>query len=128
MKIRLIPAAKTDMFRIWAYYEKKQPGLGDDFLDELGAAVRLVRDFPSAPPEFWKGTRRVLLKRFPYGAAYRISGDEIQLIVIAHLCVECPKSTSSLYAFCGNNLVLGGRLQPVVRRQPLLNFLLVSDH
>ena len=84
MKIRLIAAAKADMVRIWAYYEKKQSGLGDDFLDELGDAVRLVREFPLVPPEFWKGTRRVLLRRFPYGAAYRVTSQEIQVLVIAH--------------------------------------------
>ena len=85
MKISLIAPAKGDMVRIWAYYEKQQRGLGDAFLDDLGTAVRLVRDFPLAQPEFWKGTRRVLLKRFPYGAAYRVAGEEIQIIVIAHM-------------------------------------------
>lgn len=85
MKIRLIAAAKADMVRIWAYYEKQRPGLGNEFLDDLGAALRLVREFPQASPEFWRTTRRVLLKRFPYGAAYRVVGAEIQIIVIAHM-------------------------------------------
>jgi plasmid stabilization system protein ParE len=67
MKIRLIAPAKADMTRIWAYYEKQRPGLGDEFLDELQAAIRLVHDFPNAQPEFWKGTRRALVNRFPYG-------------------------------------------------------------
>lgn len=84
MKIRITGPAKRDMARIWAYYEKKRRGLGDSFLDELGAAVRLVREFPYGQPEFWKGSRRVLLNRFPYGAAYRIASDEILIIVIAH--------------------------------------------
>jgi toxin ParE1/3/4 len=84
MKIRVIAPALADMTRIWGYYEKQRRGLGDAFLDDLGTAVRLVRDFPEAQPEFWKGTRRVLLKRFPYGAAYRILEDEIQVLVIAH--------------------------------------------
>lgn len=66
MKIRLIAAAKADMIRISAYYEKQKPGLGDEFLDDLGAAIRLVRELPQAPPEFWRNTRRVLLKRFPW--------------------------------------------------------------
>ena len=84
MKIRLIAPAKADMMRIWAYYEKQRPGLGDEFLDDLRTAMRLVQNFPQAPPEFWKGTRRVLLKRFPYGAAYRVMPDGIEVIVIAH--------------------------------------------
>ncbi len=84
MRIRLIAPAMADMTRIWAYYEKQRRGLGDAFLDELGAAIRLIREFPEAPPEFWKGSRRVLLKRFPYGAAYRVMPGEIQVLVIAH--------------------------------------------
>ena len=84
MKIRLIAPALADMTRIWGYYEKQRQGLGDAFLDELGIAIRLVRDFPDSQPGFWKGSRRVLLKRFPYGAAYRVLGNEIQVIVIAH--------------------------------------------
>ena len=84
MKIRLIAPAKADMTRIWAYYEKQRPGLGSEFLDDLGAAVRLVGEYPLGQPEFLKGARRVLLKRFPYGAAYRVVDDEIQVIVIAH--------------------------------------------
>jgi plasmid stabilization system protein ParE len=84
MKIRLIAPAKADMARIWAYYEKQRLGLGNEFLAELEAAMRLVVAFPNAPPQFWKGARRILLKRFPYGAAYRVIGDEIQVLVIAH--------------------------------------------
>lgn len=79
MKIRLIAPAKADMMRTWAYYEKQRPGLGDEFLDDLAATMQMVREFPLAPPEFWNGTRRVLLKRFPYGAAYRVVGDEVQV-------------------------------------------------
>ena len=84
MKIRLIAPAKADMVRIWVYNEKQRSGLGNDFLDDLGTAVRLVREFPLAQPELWKGARHVLLKRFPYGAAYRVVDDEIQVIVNAH--------------------------------------------
>lgn len=50
MKIRLIAAAKADMARIWVYYEKQRPGLGDEFLDDLGTSVKLIREFPQAPP------------------------------------------------------------------------------
>ena len=84
MKIRLIPAAKADMGRVWSYYEKQKPGLGDEFLDDLGRTVRLVAEFPLAQPDFWKGTRRALLSRFPYGFAYRVELEEILVIVIAH--------------------------------------------
>jgi toxin ParE1/3/4 len=84
MKIRLIAPALADMTRIWAYYEQQRRGLGNAFLDDLGTAIRLVKDFPEAQPDFWKGTRRVLLTRFPYGAAYRVRENEIQVIVIAH--------------------------------------------
>jgi toxin ParE1/3/4 len=84
MRLRLTAEAKSDMRRIWAYYEKRRSGLGDEFLDDLGAAVRQVRELPAAQPVYWNGTRRVLLRRFPYGAAYRVSADDIVVLVIAH--------------------------------------------
>ena len=84
MKVQLSAPARADMERVWSYYEKQRPGLGGDFLDELGNAIRLIRDFPFGQPEFWKGTRRVLLGRFPYGMAYRVADDDIQIIIIAH--------------------------------------------
>ncbi len=84
MKVRLAAPAKADMIRIWAYYEKQRRGLGDDFLDDLTATIRQVSNFPHAQPEFWKGTRRILLNRFPYGAAYRVDGEDIVVVVIAH--------------------------------------------
>ena len=84
MTIRLIPAAKAEMVRIWTYYEAQRRGLGNEFLDDLGQTLRLVQEYPLSQPEFWKGTRRALLKRFPYGFAYRVEKDEILVVVITH--------------------------------------------
>ena len=85
MRLRLTAEAKSDMRRIWAYYEKRRPGLGDEFLDDLGRTVRQVRELPAAQPVYWNRTRRVLLRRFPYGAAYLVDGEDITILVIAHL-------------------------------------------
>lgn len=85
MRLRLTAEAKADMRRrIWAYYEKLRPGLGDEFLDDLGSTVRQVRELPLAQPVYWNGTRRVLLSRFPYGAAYRVAAEDVVVLVIAH--------------------------------------------
>ncbi len=84
MNVRLTPAAKADMGRVWSYCENHRPGLGDEFLSDLGGAVRLVGEYPMAPSVFWKDTRRVPLKRFPYGFAYRVEEHEVLVIVIAH--------------------------------------------
>lgn len=51
MSVRLAAPAKADMIRVWGYYEKQRRGLGDEFLDELTAAIRQVREFPHAQPE-----------------------------------------------------------------------------
>jgi hypothetical protein len=85
MSLSLTVLAKADMRRIWKYYDSQLPGLGDEFLSELGIAIRLVRDYPNAQPEFTHGSRRVLLNRFPYGAAYNVEpSGEIVFYIIAH--------------------------------------------
>ena len=49
---------------------------------------RKARDEIAVFPEFWKpgggGYRRKLLERFPYGNIYKVDGDEILIVALAH--------------------------------------------
>ena len=43
-----------------------------------------IADFPSAWPPASTGARRYMLPGFPYQIVYRVRGDEIQIIAVAH--------------------------------------------
>lgn len=59
------PLAQNDVVEAYADYEAARPGLGAEFLVEVGRVVGLVSDFPEACSEVHAGLRRALVHRFP---------------------------------------------------------------
>jgi plasmid stabilization system protein ParE len=58
---------------------------GDDFLDDLDRAIQLALEFPEIGRRANKrGTRRVLLSRFPYALFYRVRGDTMEILAVYH--------------------------------------------
>ncbi len=88
MKVRFARAAEADLAAAVAYYDGQNPGLGDDFLDEIEAATARVEQFPNAWHKLSRNTRRCRLHRFPYGLIYRVKADEAVIVAVAHLHSE----------------------------------------
>ena len=72
----------------YRWYESKSTGLGEDFLNELDSAFTLILELPDTWPVLSNSFRRYLLKRFPYGAIYKINKDQIFIVAVAHLSRE----------------------------------------
>jgi toxin ParE1/3/4 len=51
---------------------------------EMERALSFISEKPESWPAFEAGTRRFLLRRFPYSIVYRLCGEEIQVVAIAH--------------------------------------------
>lgn len=51
----------------------------------IDAALSTVRDHPLAGHEYLFGTRRHLLRKYPYGLVYLVEGDTIVIVALAHL-------------------------------------------
>ena len=73
--VRFTPLAQNDVVEAYTDYEAARPGLGAEFLAEVGRVVGLVGDFPEACPEVHGGLRRALVHRFPYSLYYRITRE-----------------------------------------------------
>ncbi len=58
--------AAEEMRAAAAYYEARERGLGDQFLDEIEEGLQRVQ-------------------RFPFGLIYRIDPEKIFIIAVAHL-------------------------------------------
>ena len=54
------------------------------FSEEIDAAVRAIEQAPVAWPGCDHGTRRFLLRRFPYNVVYRVEPGHVVIIAIAH--------------------------------------------
>ncbi len=85
MKLKYHPRARIELNKEADYYEKRQSGLGWDFLEEIQLTIRRILEFPNAWHPLSANTRRCLTNRFPFGIVYQVKADEIRIIAIAHL-------------------------------------------
>ncbi len=84
MKLKYHPKARLELNEATDHYEKRQRGLGWDFLEEVQLTIRRILDFPNAWQPLSANTRRCLTNRFPFGLIYQVKADEIRIIAIAH--------------------------------------------
>jgi plasmid stabilization system protein ParE len=77
-------AAHTDLRTAHDWYERQQPGLGDDFLLSIADAMIRLEESPYQFPIYYRDFRRVLANRFPYKIFFRIQGDSIIVFRILH--------------------------------------------
>lgn len=85
MKLVMLPPARREMLEAARWYERKLPGLGGRFLDEISNALVTLRDFPGSVPPLDAVYRRVRVNVFPYGLVFRIDGDLVSIVAVMHL-------------------------------------------
>src|SRR5262249_40771744 len=77
-------AAEADVEEAYRWYEGQRVGLGETFRHAIDLAVAAVESNPAAYPVLHRGTRRILLPRFPYGLYYRDVGESIVVVACIH--------------------------------------------
>ena len=67
-------------------YETRQSGLGDRFFDSVNKSLLAISKSPMTYQEIYKGIRRCVIQKFPYGVYYKVLPDvaEIQVLGIVH--------------------------------------------
>jgi len=85
MKISFLEIAQIELDEAVEYYNIESPGLGNEFLSEVLAALDRIGEFPEAWHPCSKRTRRCRTCRFPYGVIYQIRETKILVVAIAHL-------------------------------------------
>lgn len=76
------PAADLDVIAAFEWYEGERPGLGSEFLDELGATYARIQDGPLRYQDLQAGIRRALLRRFPYSVYFAIDGELVVVVAV----------------------------------------------
>jgi toxin ParE1/3/4 len=82
VKVRLSTAALADRRRADEYYDGSRALTA--FRDELREAIRYIASYPHGAPRVRAEIRAKALRRFPYSILYRVSGDTIRILAIAH--------------------------------------------
>jgi len=78
------PAAAADVEDAYEWYQLREIGLGEEFLEAVHEAIRAVQTHPERYPIVHRETRRALLRRFPYGLYYRIHQERIVIVACMH--------------------------------------------
>jgi len=84
MKLRFAAAAQRELNDAAVWLELQEAGLGERFLLEIAQARQLILEFPDAWHPMSQSLRRCHLKRFQYGLIYRVIGDVIEIVAVAH--------------------------------------------
>ena len=87
-----MPGARTSLHEeaiaearaVRRWYEERSPAAAAAFMEELDRAIAQIGEFPEAWPPYIAGTRRYILRRFPYSVVYRRRDAAVQIVAIAH--------------------------------------------
>jgi plasmid stabilization system protein ParE len=79
------PDVDEDVREARDFYESKQPGLGDDFVEAVEIVQARIAANPLLHQIIWQTVRRGLVRRFPYGVFYRVLTGRVEVIAVYHL-------------------------------------------
>ena len=77
------PEALAELQEQALYYEERSTGLGERFVAQVEAAVRLAATMLGIGSPYRYRTRRVFPKDFPHSIIYREAGDSLIVLAVA---------------------------------------------
>ena len=89
-KLILLPRAEEDIAEAYAWYQERQPGLGEEFLRCVDARLLSIQRNPEMYALAHESYRRALLRRFPYAVFYEVLEDSITVYSVFH-CSQDPE-------------------------------------
>jgi plasmid stabilization system protein ParE len=78
------PRVDLDVETAFGWYQHQRPGLGAQFLEELGATYDRILHGPLKYQDLRSGIRRALLRRFPYAVYFAVEVDVIVVVAVLH--------------------------------------------
>jgi plasmid stabilization system protein ParE len=84
LRLRFHPAAVDEAEAALAWYAERSAQAASRFLAELERVFGEVSKAPEQWPQFEGPARRMLLRHFPYAVIYRVAGDAVEVLAVAH--------------------------------------------
>ena len=84
-EVRIAASAAFEMDAAFDWYEKRQPGLGTEFLRSCEAAFSAIGRAPRLHRVIRNGIRRALLRRFPFGVFFAEEKDTVVILAVVHV-------------------------------------------
>jgi plasmid stabilization system protein ParE len=80
--------AEAEFYNIVDYYKQFDHSLSSDFIQEFDWIVQRLLDFPQTGSPYLHGTKRIILRRFPYAIVYKIYRNEV---IVAHAVMHMSR-------------------------------------
>jgi plasmid stabilization system protein ParE len=84
MAVRYLAAADREYYQAVRRYRLISTDLAVGLVAEVDETLERIAQFPEHGSPYIAGTRRVVLRRFPFSLVYDRSGDTIVVIALAH--------------------------------------------
>jgi len=78
------PAARDELLAAHAWYRARNESSALAFVREMERAIEVIAEAPDRWPSYLHGTRRYLLRRFPFSVVYRRVDAGVQVVAVAH--------------------------------------------
>ena len=82
--LEYLDAALAEAEEAARWYAERSPVAASRFVSEIEAAAQAIAEAPNACPPYRHGTRRFLLRRFPYSLVYRVEPTRLIVVAVAH--------------------------------------------
>lgn len=83
--VRLVDEARTEFLKEISYYEALRAGLGGRFRAAVTDALTRAGAAPLSGKPAGAGTRRLLVKGFPFALVYLVAEDAVMVYAVSHL-------------------------------------------
>ena len=84
MTLLVRPEARHDIGDAAEWYEKRQDGIGKQFVAAVDKAIGKIEAKPALYSQRYRDLRRVLVERFPYAVYYREIGNDVVVYAVLH--------------------------------------------
>ncbi len=85
MRVVSHPEADQELEAAALWYEERQPGLGEDFLDEFERTLGQIVAAPERSRKILGDNRKLNLDRFPFAIVYSARDDVLYIKAVTHL-------------------------------------------
>jgi len=85
VRVTFLSPAALDVADAMEYYQRRTAGLAGELDRDLTRTLEIIRSHPRLGSPFERGTRRMLLARFPFAVVYREMEDRIVVVAFSHV-------------------------------------------
>lgn len=83
-RVEFLPEALREIDDAFEWYFERSVQAAEAFVRETTSAFALIASSPTVWPRYEAGTRRYVLRKFPYNIIYREMPGGIEVVAVAH--------------------------------------------